>query len=123
MEIAAAEWSIAAIPGWMKNRPGTQTSVVAAGGPPSRKAVSVCKEVKNNCQLGPAPVDGDGGAAYLVANGAAGQLQQPVPRSTSSAIPADWDSPSRESVAGRTRHGQDGELVAAELLSGAVQTG
>lgn len=108
MEIAAAEWSIAAIPGWMKNRPGTQTSVVAAGGPPSRKA---------------APVDGDGGAAYLVANGAAGQLRQPVPRSTSSAIPADWDSPSRESAAGRTRHGQDGELVAAELLSGAVQTG
>lgn len=27
--------------------------MVAAGDPPSRKAVSVCKEVKNNCQFGP----------------------------------------------------------------------
>lgn len=107
VEIAAAEWSTAAIHGWMKNRPGTQPSVEAAGDPPSRKA---------------APVDGDGGAAYLVADGAAGQLQQPVPRSTWSAIPADSDSPSRGSVAGRTRRGQDGALEAAEPLPAAVQT-
>lgn len=81
------------------------------------------KEVKNNCQLRPAPVGGDDGVACSVADGAGVPLQPSVPRSTWSAIPEDWDSPSRGSAAGRTQRGQDGGLVAAGPLPVAVQTG
>lgn len=114
-ETGAAGWTIAAILSRMRNQPrnwpGSAAVAAAAGGDPlaTPEAVSVgCKEVRNNCQLEPAPADGDGAEECSVAGGGAvGRLLSPGSRSTSLAIPVDWGSPSRGSAAGRKPGGLD----------------